>query len=188
MNDNPYYLKYLECISDPFPAASPAKGFTMPTVGHLYSVRNVSRTEQGEEEFKLWEIFAPDAPAFPGRCFRVVENLVPFARKQLDAVTRKEVCTRYIFSVDKMRRMGGGVASELLNYQGSTIYLKISSWRSYLLQNGEMQVHHYNIADSWRRNPELRFADKYQVELFYRDQLVGVKTDLFHEKKRELII
>jgi hypothetical protein len=131
-----YAYKYFECINGKFTDRVLNACRRVPQKGHYYSVRSCYSEDhpdiQGEEAYLLWEIRnhgvdgTPDS-YFSASHFREVEEVDIPPTLELDPIAINEIHTRYMFRVDKLRRMCAGVSSSLKSYHDGIIELEVLS-------------------------------------------------------------
>ena len=85
----------------------------------------------------------------------------------------REVANRHINSTDKLYRMCAGLSSDLVSYEDQTIELAIRVTRRWPKSH---EVTALQLAESWRREPELSQARGYVVHIYRSERPVGLSV------------
>ena len=194
----PLHLKYFICINDQFPSSVSEWSDTLPQRGHIYSVRRRYADDyptdiNAEEAYLLWEIRS-SCPGgkkqtyFSARHFQEVQVSEIGSILSLDQSAIDEIGTRFIFRVDKLRRMGSGIASELCGYKNGILEFDVSTQHGGYFDGDKVHAAFRNIPSSWKTNPELKAATGYRMKVFLskRNDSGGWEANLVNEIEGDL--
>ena len=191
----PLHLKYFECIDDQFLPNVSKWSDTLPHKGHIYSVRRRYADDypadiNAEEAYLLWEIRSScsgekNQTYFSARHFQEVQVSEIGSILSLDQSAIAEIRNRFIFRVDKLRRMGSGIASELRGYKNGILEFEVSTQHGGYFEGANIHEAFLNIPSSWKMNPELKAATGYRMKLFLskRNDSGGWEAKLVNEIK-----